>query len=312
MLITAPNKEKSMSPTEIRASITKSIMESLNHGVIPWRKPWVSIDGPRTATNWVTQKPYSGINVIITFLAEHQNRYPVSYWATFNQFRKINCRVKKGEKGTRIVYYSQLTKEVEGKNGDMETRIIPILKSWSIFNVAQVEGEAVERFNSGPELKTFEEVDRSEFDTVVSATNATIEHGFEYAAYLGAEDKIVLPVAGRFDSFEDYAATTFHELAHWCQPSRRLGIEGTYAENELFAELASSYLMAAVGIPYPDDLRNTKAYIQNWLRAFEDNSKVLFEAASRASRATDYILGFSRPELLVENEKVEEKLEEAF
>gem|GEM_PF-4010525 len=36
--------------------------------------------------------------------------------------------------------------------------------------------------------------------------------GFEYAAYIPAEDKIVMPDAGRFDSFEGYAVTTFHEL----------------------------------------------------------------------------------------------------
>lgn len=294
-----------MSPTEIRASITKSIIESLNQGTIPWRKPWVSVDGPRTATNFVSKRPYSGINVILTMLAEHQNSYPISYWATFDQLRKINCRVKKGEKGTRIVFYSQFTKEVEGKNGDRELRTIPILKSWSVFNVAQVEGEAVERLNSGPELKMFE-VDRSEFDSVVTSTNARIDHGYEQAAFIPSEDRIIMPDVGRFDSFEDYCATTFHELGHWCQPAHRLGIEGTYAENELFAELTSSYLMASVGVPYPDDLRNTKAYIQNWLRAFEDNSKVLFEAASRASKATDYILSFSRPESLVENGKKEE------
>ncbi len=127
-------------------------------------------------------------------------------------------------------------------------KTIPILKSWSIFNIAQVEGEAVDAFNSGQELKTFA-VDRSEFDTVVTSTNAVIDHGFEQAAFIPSEDRIIMPDVGRFDSFEDYAATTFHELGHWTQPSHRLGIEGSYAENELFAELTSSYLMASLGIP---------------------------------------------------------------
>lgn len=280
--------------TEIRAEITNKLLESLREGRIPWRKPWASVGGPRTATNFVTSRPYSGLNVILTMLAEAKHGWPVSYWATFNQLRSVGSFVRKGEKATTIVFWQQIKKTVKDENGVEKERTIPLLKTWSVFNVAQAEGGAVERFHAQPVLKTFD-VDRTEFDAAVSATGARLDHGHEIAAYLPLEDRIILPDVGRFDSFTDYAATTLHELGHWTQPKHRLNIEGTYAENELFAEITSSYLMAALGVPHADDLRNTKAYIQSWIARLESDPKAIFSAASAASKAADYILAFSRP-----------------
>jgi len=41
--------------------VTERIMEKLEQGEIPWRKPWNSCP----AVNWKTQKPYRGINAIL-------------------------------------------------------------------------------------------------------------------------------------------------------------------------------------------------------------------------------------------------------
>ncbi len=205
-------------------------------------------------------------------MAETKNNWPVSYWATFNQFRSIGCRIRKGAKATTIVYWSQVKKTVEDKNGDSVEKTIPYLKTWNIFNVAQAEGEAIEKFHSQPNLKTFD-VDRSEFDAVVSATEARIDHGHELAAYLPLEDRIIMPDVGRFDSWPDYAATTLHELAIGVSRSIGLNIEGTYPEMELYAEVTSSYLMASLGIPHADEMRNSKAYIQSWVSRLSDDPK---------------------------------------
>jgi len=291
------------SQNEIRQSITNSLIQSLSEGRIPWRKPWVSIGGPRMATNFVTNRRYSGVNTIITMMAETKNNWPVSYWATFNQFRSIGCHIRKGSKATTIVYWSQIKKTVEDKNGDSVEKTIPYLKTWNIFNVAQAEGEAIKKFHAQPELKTFD-VDRTEFDATVAATEARIDHGHELAAYLPLEDRIILPDLGRNHSWPDYAATTLHELSHWSQPKHRLNIEGSYAENELFAEITSSYLMAALGIPHADDMRNTKAYIQSWIKHVSGDPKAIWKASTASSRAAEYILSFSRPaeEADVEND----------
>ena len=279
--------------SEIRQSITNRLIESLREGKIPWRKPWTGIEGPRTPTNLVSKHKYSGVNVLLTLLAEQHHGWPVSYWGTFNQFRQLGCRIRKGEKATTIVYWKQIKKKVEDKNGDTVERTIPLLKTWSIFNVFQAEGEAVEKFNVKPELRTFSGVERTEFDVAVAATGARIDYGHELAAYLPFEDRIVMPEEGRFDTFSDFAATLLHEVGHWSE--KRLNWTGSYALNELRAEISSSFLMSALGVPHSDDLQNVKAYIQSWIKSLENDPKFVFQASTAASRATDYILSFSRP-----------------
>ncbi len=49
-----------LSANEIRESITNALVQSLSENRIPWRKPWVSLNGPRTATNFVSKRRYSG------------------------------------------------------------------------------------------------------------------------------------------------------------------------------------------------------------------------------------------------------------
>lgn len=288
------------SQAEIRQSITNKIIESLRQGKLIWRKPWSGIEGPRTPTNLVSKHKYSGVNTLLTLLTEEQQGWPVSYWATFNQFRQIGCHIRKGERATTIVYWQQIKKTVEDKNGDPVERTIPLLKTWSIFNVAQAEGEAVEKFHAKPVLKTFEGIDRAEFDAAVAATHARIDYGHEIAAYLPQEDRIIMPEEGRFDTFSDFAATTLHELSHWTQPAHRLNLNGSYAEGELFAEISSSFLMSALGIPHT--LENTQAYVQSWIQRLESDPKYIFQASSAASKAADYILAFARPQEAVEAE----------
>ncbi len=283
-----------LSSTEIRESITNTLVQSLSEGRIPWRKPWVSLNGPRTATNFVSKRRYSGVNTILTMVAESKSNWPISYWATFNQWRSIKCSVRKGSKATTIVYWQILKKKVRDERGVEQKKTIPLLKTWSIFNISQVEGDAVAKLFAQPELKTFD-VDHSEFGVVVAATQAQIEHGYEYAAYIPSEDKIIMPDVGRFDSWQDYASTTLHELSHWTQPAHRLSIEGDRASDELFAEISSSYLMAELGIPHSDEMRNAKSYIQGWASRLKNDPKAIFAAAKYANLAADYVLSFSRP-----------------
>ncbi len=47
--------------SKVYGIITNKIIKLLEEGVAPWRKPWNSIG---LAVNWVTQKPYRGINTI--------------------------------------------------------------------------------------------------------------------------------------------------------------------------------------------------------------------------------------------------------
>jgi antirestriction protein ArdC len=281
------------SQNEIRQNITNKIIEALNQGRIPWRKPWSGIVGPTTPTNLSTLRRYSGLNIMLTWIAEQQHGWPLSYWATFQQFRSLGCNVRKGEKATTIVFWSQIKKTVQDAGGEDVDRTIPFLKTWNVFNISQAEGSLVEKFLAKPALKTFDDVDRTEFDRAVAATGAEIEYGYESAVYFRPPvDQIKMPDEGRFHSFPDFAKTLLHEIAHWSES--RLEWTGSYAEGELRAEIASAFLASALGVPSSENLENVTAYLQSWLTALTNDPKYIFKAASAASKATDFILSFSK------------------
>src|SRR5581483_8632610 len=133
---------------EIRAELTQRIVEALKQGVIPWRKPWRSIPDPvRLPTNFVTKKAYQGFNVLNLTLAAQLAGYPASLWASYNQWRSAGAQVRKGEKATAIILFKPVTKIEKGEDGDADkTKTFPLLKTWSVFNIAQVEGEIAEQY----------------------------------------------------------------------------------------------------------------------------------------------------------------------
>lgn len=297
-----------LSQNEIRESITNRIVAALKQGKIPFRKPWTEVPNPaRLPTNFVTKRAYTGINVPLLWLTEHEQGYPVSYWASFQQWRSMGANVKKGEKATGIVFYRQVRKTVEQENGEQKVETFPLLRTWSVFNVSQVHGEVAEQFKAKPNggIETFPAVDRTEFDHLVAAVGADIRYGYSQAAYYRPpNDYITMPDEKQFVSFPAFAETLLHELSHMSE--HLLGWTGTYAEGELRAEMASCFLMAALGIP-GGDLTNHAAYVQSWLQALENDPKHIFKASSAASKAADYLLSFIRP---VEG-AIEEEEEEA-
>lgn len=289
---------------EIRESITSRLVAALKSGSnIPWRRPWRTV-GPRLPTNHVTGRAYGGINILSLWLAAQERNFPVDLWASYQQWASIKAQVKKGAKSERIVFYSPVKKRKKDENGVERVETFPILKTWSVFNIAQVEGEAVEMFHAQPAAVKFTEPDREEFDRAVAATKADIRFGGDHSFYKRLPDDFVqVPIEGQFENFPGFAETLLHEVGgHWSE--HRIGWSGGYAEGELRAEITACFLSAALGIPHSGDLTNHAKYLESWLKAIEDgDTKFIFRASSAASKAAEYFLSFSRP---TEEEGVEE------
>lgn len=284
--------------TEIRAELTQKIVEALRQGVVPWRKPWRSIPDPvRLPTNFVTKKPYQGFNILALQLAAQGHGYPASLWASYNQFRSVGAQVRKGEKATQIILFKPVTRVETGKDGEADKpKTFPLLKTWSVFNISQVQGEIAEPYQitTAPTGTRFDGVNRTEFDRAVASTGADIRFGGSKAVYYRPpQDYIQVPHEEQFHDFPAYAETVLHEVVHWSE--WRTGWSGSYAEGELRAEIGASFLATALGIPNSDDLTNHTAYIQSWLQALENDPKFIFRASAAASKAADFILSFSRP-----------------
>ena len=57
--------------------VTERILEALDQGTVPWRKPWTA-GIPRNAT---TNRPYHGINTVLLSLAPYSD----PCWLTYKQ-----------------------------------------------------------------------------------------------------------------------------------------------------------------------------------------------------------------------------------
>jgi antirestriction protein ArdC len=226
-------------------------------------------------------------------MAAQERGYDVNLWASYKQWQSVGSSVKKGERATQIVFFKAIKKTVEQADGTERLESFPLLRSFPVFNIHQVEGAIAERFLTPTAKPIFQSADRADFDRMVAATEADIRYGGSRAVYhrLPA-DYIQVPHEGHFESFPAYAETLSHELAHWSE--HRMEWTGSYALGELRAEMAAIFVTAALGIADSGDLRNHIAYLQSWLEALENDSQFLFRAATAASKSADFILSFSR------------------
>ena len=196
-------------------------------------------------------------------------------------------QVRKGEHGTTAIFYTTLEKE----NDDGETDYIPMLKTFTVFNVEQIDGlpmrdEAV--FPAG----TFEPLPPAE--ALFLYSGATIIEKGQNAFFAPSTDEIHLPERRLFSDAANFYATGLHELIHWCGAKSRLNREmkgkfgsESYAFEELIAELGSAFLMADLGVV--GEVQH-ESYIASWLKALKNDKRYIFKAASAASKAHRYLM----------------------
>lgn len=283
---------------DIYTRVTNQILEYLEAGVRPWAKPW---DAQYAACRIVMPlrhngTPYRGVNVLLLWCVAVSQGYSSPYWMTYKQATELGAQVRKGEKGSLVVYADTLSKTEADENGEEQERLIPYMKGYTVFNVAQIEG-LPERYNFNPEpvldpLPRLEQAER-----FFAATGVQIRHGGNMAYYAPSPDYIQMPPFEAFRDAESYAGTLAHELTHWTSHKSRLDrkFEGNqrfggeaYAKEELVAELGAAFLCAELGIA--SDIRDDHAaYIGHWLKTLQSDKRFIFTAASHAQRAADYL-----------------------
>lgn len=290
---------QSIATPDIYTRVTDKIIADLEKGNLTWRQPWNSqnLSGHVALPMRWNNVPYTGINTILLWATAAEKSYTLPHWMTFNQALELKGSVVKGEKGTQIVYADRMVKQEEDKNGDTQLKQIPYLKTYTVFNVSQINGLADQYYNV-PEVKQVEPKQRiAELESFFANTKADIYTGTE-ASYSQNADRIQMPPIEIFDSVEDYYSVLAHELTHWTKHPKRLdrdfgrkkfGDEG-YAKEELVAEIGSCYLAALLGIePMPEEKH--AAYLQSWLKALNDDKRLIFTAASHAQKAVEYVQG---------------------
>lgn len=304
---------------EIRQSITNRIIEALQSGdTLPWRKPWCNDLNAGFPANLISKRNYRGINPLLLEIASMRHNFKSRWWATWNQWQDLGGRVVKrpddvppGSWGTTIVFCKPVVKTVTDDNGEEDEEKFFILRTYSVFNLDQVQGEHLDHLRVGYTTMSPVELDRryERADTAIVATGATIEYGGNQAFYNRKSDYIQLPYRHQFPGLTEFYETAFHELVHWTEHPSRLDWDRTnegYAMGELIAEIGGCYTAAALGLGTADRLSNHASYLSNWLEAMQNDSRFIFKASTQASRAADYLLSFSQQEA----EKPEEALVE--
>lgn len=268
--------------------VTQKILQSLENGEVPWHKPWKSLYNVRMPHNLVSKKGYRGINIFLLAFSP----YDSPYWLTFNQCKKLGGKVKKGEKSRLVVFWKIYDKEVE-VDGENEIQKRYILRYYNVFNTNQCEDLDLSKVENDVDQIEFNPIEACE-EIVANIPNCpTIKTG-SIASYCRASDIVTMPKKESFESEEEYYSTLFHELAHSTAHIGRLDRakeeENSYSKEELVAEMTAAMLCGMAGIENKV-IDNSAAYLKHWSKAFKDNVKMVVEAAQKAQKAADYILG---------------------
>ena len=283
---------------DIYTRITNQIVSHLEKGVRPWVRPWNAEHAAGRITRPLRHngKPYSGINVLSLWASAMAQNFAAPIWMTFKQASELDAHIRKGEKGSLVVYADSITrKETDERTGDEIDREIPFLKGYTVFNVEQIEGlPEVYYANAAPNLDPVARIDRAE--KFFAALGATIRHGGNRAFYSIAADAIQMPPFESFQDADSYYATLAHECTHWTGSKTRLdrdfgghrfGSEG-YAVEELVAELGAAFLCADLELAL-EPREDHASYIGTWLKVLAADNRAVFTAAAHAQRAAEFL-----------------------
>lgn len=283
-------------PGDPHQDVTDRILADLETGVRPWTRPWADGGlGVRPLRH--DGQPYHGVNVLTLWAEAALRQYVTPVWMTFRQALALGGAVRRGEKGVRVVYASQLTRpDPDAPEGDAG-RTTGFLKSYTVFNLGQIDG-LDDRYPAAPTPLLDPGLRRAALEAFFAATGAVIGHGGLHAYYAPGPDRIQMPPFESFVDAESYYATLGHEMTHWTRhPTRldrdfgrqRYGDEA-YAREELVAELGAAFLCADLGLalePRP----NHAAYLASWLNVLRDDKRFIFAAAAHAERAVAFLHG---------------------
>lgn len=279
---------------DVYAIITEKIIEQLNEGTVPWRKPWIDAGIP---TNLISKRPYRGINIMLLSLFGYEQ----NYFLTSKQLKEVGGSIKPDEKPHLVVFWNFPDQEDEdeedNEDGNSKRKKKPTLRYYTVFNVAQCEGIPSQY------IPKFDREVKPNMACKVVVNNMTncprIQHKEQQAYYNPLKDFVNMPKQSSFKTDDAYYATLFHELVHSTgHPTRcnrkdliqmsEFGI-AQYSHEELVAEIGSCFLQSHVGIA--DEFEQSAAYINGWLEVLKSDRRFIFSASTAAQKAVDYILG---------------------
>jgi antirestriction protein ArdC len=288
--------EEHLSPAE---RVTRQIKATLERGVRPWVKPWSDTGSmPLILPRRANGIPYRGINTLGLWAAATESGFTSPFWFTFKQALHLKAAVRKGERGSYIVYYTELPGDAdaphtEDAKGDKRR----ILRGYTVFNALQIDGLPAEYFSEATPPAARDD-DDARFTALFAKLPINVRHGGDRAYYAMAPDVIQMPLKSAFADVTQYFATRAHETLHATRHATRLnrdfgqkrfGDHG-YALEEVTAEMGAAFIGAQIGLP-ADHIEDHASYIASWLEVLTSNPAAFLTAAAKAQTAADWVLG---------------------
>ena len=279
---------------KVYAEITNKIIEQLQKGCVPWRQPWF---GSSKILSYATGREYSVLNKLI--LGNRPGEY-----ITWHQLLQHHGHLRKGSKGHRVYFWRSLEKVDINEKGEKVTKTIPYLRSFTVFSLDDCEGIQKRWTNDAPTISRNAPIKQAEdvATKYLQREHIQLLHRHTTSAYYSNRfDHINTPPIEKFRSPQDYYSSLFHEIVHSTGHQSRLGRfkpndkssaygSPTYSKEELVAEIGSSFLLRRLNIDTNETLQQNAAYLQNWLRVLQNDTKMIAIAASKAEHAVEYIL----------------------
>ncbi|MEJ1355723.1 MAG: zincin-like metallopeptidase domain-containing protein [Candidatus Sedimenticola sp. (ex Thyasira tokunagai)] len=269
--------------------VTARIIEELENGTVPWVKPWNSASASGLPFNFSSGKHYNGINIPLLWMEQNRQGYLSDSWMTFKQAKEKGGCVRKGEHGTRIIFWRFLEKRDAETD---EAYQVPMARIYTVFNLDQIDGIA--RPDEAKPLPTVISTNATA-DQFICNTGAEIRYGGDRAYCSRQTGHVQLPYIDAFLDTHHFYATALHELTHWSGHKGRLDRsfgkrfgDQAYAAEELVAEMGSAFLCAQVGVK--GQLQHA-SYIENWIKLLKKDDRAIITAASKAQKAADFLWG---------------------
>lgn len=293
-----------MSNDNYTEQIANKLIEQLKQGTAPWQRSWKPGE-LRLPYNPTTGKEYRGMNSMWLVM----QGYGDPRWMTYRQASAEGAQVKRGSKGTSVLYW-KFREERQEKDDSGEPIVGPDGKPKMItvelerprafhavvFNAEQIDGlPALQPKTTRPEPVRHERA-----ESILAMSGANIQHvAGNRAFYRPSTDSITLPEREQFDTPDGYYATALHELGHWTGHPSRLdrdlahpfGSEG-YAREELRAEIAS--LMLSERLEIGHDPEQHASYVASWIKVLQDDPREIFRAAADAEVIRGYVMEFEK------------------
>lgn len=311
---------------DVYTLVTEKFIEALKGGFIPWRRPWSGSGSG--ARSYESGESYSFLNQCLILAqaqelnrgiedeserAERIKKISGGRFITFTALQKIDgARIVRGSKSYIVTFYKPFQPKDENGNpaviidddGTERPKLIPILRYYRVFSEFDCTGLPAE---VPSEVKVLDPIAEAEkvINNYISRANggpAFFSEPNNRAYYSPASDEVHVPALAQYKLTAEYYSTTFHELTHSTGHSSRCNRDGItraavhfgdkdYSREELVAEMGSAMCLQRLQIDSAAAFKNSVAYVQSWLRALQNDNKMVIWAAARAEKAVKWIFG---------------------